>query len=135
MSNFKILKHAYSHKPSEGLVIVEIDGKKSATTRDFFRQIAKPLYFPEYFGENLDALFDLLCDLSWMDDFKTIHFVLKSYDEFLSKEDKNTRWDILHILNDAATEWKNLKGRKKVKVEIHVEPSERVVKDLADAEL
>jgi RNAse (barnase) inhibitor barstar len=90
MSNFKILKQHYANKVSEGLVIVEVDGKKAVTVRDFYRQVAKPLQFPEYFGENLDALFDMLCDLSWMDDFRAIHVVIKSYDDFLSKEDKHT---------------------------------------------
>ena len=43
--------------------VAEIDGKKARTLRGFYPRIAKILLFPDYFGKNLDALFDCLTSL------------------------------------------------------------------------
>ena len=135
MSNFKILKAAYEPKTREAdMVIAYIEGSKAETLLDFYQQIQKGLKLPTYFGKNLDALFDCLCDFSWLD-AREIHIVLRGYDHFLSKEPKNERWNILAVLNDAVTEWKAMKGKDKIKLEIYVEPSQRIKQDLVDAEV
>ncbi len=135
MSNFKILKAAYEPKTREAdMVIAYIEGSKAETLLDFYQQIQKGLKLPTYFGKNLDALFDCLCDFSWLD-AREIHIVLRGYDQFLSKEPKNERWNILAVLNDAVTEWKAMKGKDKIKLEIYVEPSQRIKQDLVDAEV
>ena len=135
MSNFKILKAAYEPKTREAdMVIAYIEGSKAETLLDFYQQIQKGLKLPAYFGKNLDALFDCLCDFSWLD-AREIHIVLRGYDQFLSKEPKNERWNILAVLNDAVTEWKAMKGKDKIKLEIYVEPSQRIKQDLVDAEV
>ena len=99
-----------------------------------YNQIQKGLKLPTYFGKNLDALYDCLCDFSWLD-AREIHVVMRDYDAFLSKEPKNNRWNILGVFNDAAMEWKGMKGRDKVKFEIYIEPSQKIKQDLADAEV
>ena len=135
MSNFKILKAAYEPKTRDtDMLIAYIDGSKAETMLDFYQQIQKGLKLPAYFGKNLDALFDCLCDFSWLDAHE-IHIVLRGYDLFLSKEPKNERWNILAVLNDAVTEWKGMKGKDKIKLEIYVEPSQRIKQDLDDAEI
>ena len=136
MSNFKILKAPYdTHKKRDlDTIIAVIDGDDAATVNDFYSQIQKGLKFPTYFGKNLDALYDCLCDFSWLDT-REVHVVLRSYDAFLAKEPKNKRWDILAVLNDAAAEWKAMKGADKIKFEIYVEPSTRIKQDLEDAEV
>ncbi len=135
MSNFKILKAAYEPKTRDAdMLIAYIDGGKAETMLDFYQQIQKGLKLPAYFGKNLDALFDCLCDFSWLDAHE-IHIVLRGYDLFLSKEPKNERWNILAVLNDAVAEWKGMKGKDKIKLEIYVEPSQRIKQDLDDAEI
>ena len=42
--------------------VYELDGKLIA--RDGHKYIKAALDFPEYYGENLDALYDCLCDLN-----------------------------------------------------------------------
>jgi RNAse (barnase) inhibitor barstar len=135
MSNFKILKTTYEPKTRDAETIIAIiDGAKAETMLDFYQQIQKGLKLPAYFGKNLDALFDCLCDFSWLE-VREIHIVLRNYDLFLSKEAKNERWNVLAVLNDAVAEWKAMKGKDKIKLEIHVEPSQRIKQDLDDAEV
>lgn len=135
MSNFKILKAPYEPKTREADVIIAyIDGVKAETMLDFYQQIQKGLKLPAYFGKNLDALYDCLCDFSWLE-VREIHVVMRDYDHFLSKEAKNQRWNILAVLNDAVAEWKAMKGKDKIKLEIYIEPSQRIKQDLDDAEV
>jgi ribonuclease inhibitor len=41
-------------------MIAEIDGNQITTEMDFHKQISKALDFSSYYGENLDALWDVL---------------------------------------------------------------------------
>lgn len=135
MSNFKILKALYEPKTRDAdLVIAYIDGTKAETMLDFYQQIQKGLKLPAYFGKNLDALFDCLCDFSWLD-ANEIHIVMRDYDHFLANEPKNQRWNVLAVLSDAVSEWKAMKGKDKIKLEIYIEPSQRIKQDLVDAEI
>jgi RNAse (barnase) inhibitor barstar len=132
MSNIKILKSAHTASHKEGLIVALIDGKTATTSVDFFKQIAKALKFPDYFGHNLDALSDMLCDFSWLKEHN-VDLVFSNYDSLLSKEHANTRYDLLNVLNDAVAEWKAMKGKDKIKFEVHVEPSANIVKELKEA--
>jgi RNAse (barnase) inhibitor barstar len=133
-NNYKFLKESYISKKDKNTEVAILDGKIISTMADFYTQIAKQLHLPSHFGKNLDALFDCLCDFSWLDT-NNVHIVLRGYDEFLAKEPRNKRWDILVTFNDAANEWRAMKGKDKIKFEIHVEPSEKIKQDLEDAEV
>lgn len=41
-------------------LLLEMDGRKINTESDFHREISNILGFPEWYGRNLDALWDLL---------------------------------------------------------------------------
>ena len=41
-----------------------LNGKKMKTREEAYDHIARELEFPEYFGRNLDALYDLLTEFS-----------------------------------------------------------------------
>jgi RNAse (barnase) inhibitor barstar len=131
--NFKILKEHYTPKHEKNTLLAIIDGNEIETMAQFFTSIAKQLELPSYFGKNLDALYDCLCDFSWAD-VNAVHIVFKDYDHFLSKEPQQKRWDILAILNDSANEWRAMKGTDKIKFEISVEPSQRIKADIEAAE-
>lgn len=45
-------------------------GRESQSKEGFFKEIAKKLDFPEYFGHNWDAFIDCLGDLSWIGEKK-----------------------------------------------------------------
>jgi RNAse (barnase) inhibitor barstar len=65
-----------------------IDGQKCTTLQQFYTEIAKALEFPDYFGNNLDALDEALCDLSWIEE-KTILLLIFHYDKFMSEDKEN----------------------------------------------
>ena len=131
--NFKILKEAYRPKHDKNALTAVIEGKEIETMAQFFTSVAKQLTLPSYFGKNLDALYDCLCDFSWTD-VTAVQIVFKDYDSFLIKESQQKRWDILAVLNDSANEWKAMKGDDKIKFEIIVEPSTRIKEDIEAAE-
>jgi RNAse (barnase) inhibitor barstar len=131
--NFKILKETYTPKAEKGTLIAVLDGLHIVSMAQFFSSIAKQLELPSYFGKNLDALFDCLCDFSWTD-VSHVQIIFKNYDSFLGKESQQKRWDILAILNDSANEWRAMKGTDKIKFEIFVEPSQRIKSDIEAAE-
>lgn len=132
MSNFKVLKTAYKSIPNKNIAECVIDGNYTQHISDFYAQIAKDLHFPDYFGKNLDALNDCLNDLSWLK-HDQVHIVLKHYDNFLSKEPKDVRWNVLHVLSDSAKTWKSSTGTNKMKFDVSVEQSELFKQDLVDA--
>jgi RNAse (barnase) inhibitor barstar len=43
-----------------------LNGALLTTKKEFLTAIAHTLDFPSYFGHNLDALYDVLTDLSWL---------------------------------------------------------------------
>lgn len=43
-----------------------IRGRKARTVNHFFDECSAALQFPPYFGENWDACYDCLADLSWL---------------------------------------------------------------------
>ena len=50
----------------KGYYFAHIDGSAARTSRDLLPMISAALHFPDYFGNNWDALADMLGDLSWL---------------------------------------------------------------------
>lgn len=60
-----------------------IDGQKMLTKDQMFHHLSELIWFPDYFGQNLDALYDVLSEVS---DYTIIHF--KHVDVFLDEMDR-----------------------------------------------
>ncbi len=134
MSNFKLLKKSYEHKTAKGALEILVDGAQTGYIKNFYALIAQKLHFPSYFGGNLDALFDMLCDLSWLDDgIHKITIVLRHYDQFLEHETRNAKLDLLTVLDNAVEEWNGAQGDSAIQFDIQVEPNKNFKKDLAEA--
>ena len=58
------------------LTLFTINAESIKNTQDLFYEFASVLNFPEYFGQNWDALHECLTDLSWMP-FKGIVLLVK----------------------------------------------------------
>jgi len=68
---------------------------KGATLQGFLRQIALELQFPTWFGNNLDALHDVLTDPEWHHNRpQLIH--LAAVDSPLSENDQDDLLEVLH---------------------------------------
>lgn len=78
----------------------QIDFKKIASKEEFHNLVADVLEFPEYYGKNLDALYDLLTEM----DFSVIH--LKNIDSLSRLGDYGN--SILVTFKDAAENNPNL---------------------------
>ena len=87
------------HLPETAFVAI-IDGAKTHTLRSFYPRVAKALVFPDYFGKNLDALFDCLCSLEVVGHTEII-LLIQHVDSFLDKEKPEKRTATLQILRDA----------------------------------
>ena len=87
------------HFPA-GIFVAEIDGNKARTLRGFYPRIAKALFFPDYFGKNLDALFDCLCSLEVVGS-QEIVLLIRNAESFLLKEKKEKRDAAMDVLRDA----------------------------------
>ena len=119
MSNFKIFKGTLP-TPLLGTLSASIDGNQTPSLNELYAHLKLALHLPDYFGNNLDALSDVLCDLSWVKEHK-VDIVITNYSGFLAKETTHTRQDVLKILNDAADEWKKAKGKNKLSFQLHLE--------------
>ena len=65
--------------------VAVLDGAKIATLDAFYKSISQALNFPDYFGENLDALDELLYDLDWIEQDQVILLITESA-QLLSQE-------------------------------------------------
>jgi len=90
---------ALPHFPPH-IFVVEIDGAKARTLRGFYPKIAKLLFFPDYFGKNLDALLDCLCSLEVVGKQEVVLIICNAH-LFLSKEKEEKKSAALQVLRDA----------------------------------
>ncbi len=74
-----------------------LNGNDFKTMDDLHEYIKCKLHFPEYYGKNLDALFDSLCDIDYDITIEFINFnkFSKVYDCFIDANKINRKINIL----------------------------------------
>ena len=77
---------------------IELDFKDLFTPRQIHEYIAEKLDFPDYYGKNLDALYDCRTDIC-----EDTHVVIRNYDILDYRENK-----IINTFLDAAEECEEL---------------------------
>jgi RNAse (barnase) inhibitor barstar len=80
--------------------VAEIDGNKARTLRSFYTRIAKVFLFPDYFGKNLDALFDCLTSLEVIGK-EDVVLLIRNESQFLGKEKSEKKMAAMQVLKDA----------------------------------
>lgn len=85
---------------SPDVFVATIDGNKARTLRGFYPRVSKALFFPDYFGKNLDALFDCLCSLEVLGKQEVV-LLIHNAEFFLSKEKADKREAAFDVLRDA----------------------------------
>ncbi len=76
-----------------------VDGDRTVDKASTLDAIAEALSFPEYFGKNLDALYDCLTDLSWLPTGE--HVLIWSGSAVLKARDPKAYLAIRSVLSDA----------------------------------
>lgn len=80
--------------------VADIDGAKARTLRGFYPRISKALHFPDYFGKNLDALFDCLCSLE-VTGKEEVVLLIRNAQVFLNKEKDEKKAAVLEVFREA----------------------------------
>jgi Barstar (barnase inhibitor) len=76
-----------------------LDGTRIHTKAEFMSSVADALAFPDWFGHNLDALYDCLRDLSWLPEGE--HVLVWTAPEVLAAADPKADQAIRDVLRDA----------------------------------
>jgi RNAse (barnase) inhibitor barstar len=106
MPNFTLIVPKTDLSPYKKHRFVSINGVKTPTMKSFLEAISKQLDFPEDFEHNLDALDEMLNDLSWIPQ-RDVTLHIEHFDAFLSQEKKDTRLlELLNLLDATAEDWK-----------------------------
>lgn len=78
---------------------MELDCELYPNLHKLYIKLNKEFLFGGDFGNNLDALFDSMTDLSWLKE-KKFHLVFKNSEQLLTDEEDDTVIDFLNTLND-----------------------------------
>lgn len=101
-----LLDDAVRWLAEHGYDVVTLDAGSWGSARDMFRGVARALDFPDYFGQNLDALNDCLRDVvsgdyGWRRDATGLVLVLTDFERFAAL-DRGTAQSMLDIVADRA---------------------------------
>jgi len=88
----------------DGILLLELDGAMMKDLEGLYRQITTVLKFPDYFGENFNALDDCITDLEWLPANGYL-LVVKNAACLLCKETDDVLEGFISILNDAGNTW------------------------------
>lgn len=88
-----------------------IDGNDCKNLESFLESIGIALKFPEYYGKNMNALYDLISDLDWLSADEYI-LRIKHSNLFLSDEPGDVKDDVVKFLHDVEVEWRNVPNYK-----------------------
>jgi RNAse (barnase) inhibitor barstar len=97
-----------------------IQGRTCGTRESTLDEFARALDFPEYFGNNWDALEDCLTDLEWLSSRKFV-FVVEHTDALL-REERGMLTNLGDILKAAAAFWQDHDPPAAFHVIFHCEP-------------
>jgi RNAse (barnase) inhibitor barstar len=104
--------------PGRQAVVRIIRGAKSRSAADFFNECGAALQFPDYFGENFNALFDCLTDLEWLPGDAYL-IVATEGDRILEREAEQLG-ALLEVLQNAAAEWAKAQDSQGVPRPFHI---------------
>lgn len=91
--------------------IVSVDCSNIFTARDFYKVLADSLELAEYFGNNLDALFDVLTDDQVLGK-NGVALVFTHTDSWLEQEDYEMAADVLICMHDAGQDLTDMRNQK-----------------------
>jgi hypothetical protein len=90
-------------KTPPGFAVRTIQGKQCRTPSSLFKEFARALDFPDYFGHNWDALEECLVDFEWLQ-AKGYILLIPDADAVLSEDDDGYE-TLLEVLDDTGEAW------------------------------
>ncbi len=94
-----VTKTPFSFYRQNNTRYVFIDGLGCLTLADCYQSLQQQLSIPDYFGNNLDALDEVLSDLDWIEE-KNVKIIIANYSRLLSKE-LGRKQDFLKVLENS----------------------------------
>ncbi len=86
--------------------VIEIDSRSCLTLKDFYEVISKKLYFPDYFGYNMDSLDEMLNDLSWIEDPKLALYFTHTEHFLINERSEDKIMSLLDMIDAICEDWK-----------------------------
>lgn len=102
-SEIKSLQSVYT---INNFLIKNINGLNCITKEELFKEFAKEIEFPNYFGYTWDSFDECICDLSWFGSKNGYILILSNADYILLGKDKDFTI-FLDILKTAINSWAN----------------------------
>ena len=88
----------------KNILLLELDAALMQGREGMYREFAAVMKFPDYFGNNYNALDDCMTDLQWLPADGYL-LLIKNSEFLLSKEDDGVLKGLLSILDSAGEEW------------------------------
>jgi RNAse (barnase) inhibitor barstar len=115
--------------------VAKLDGECCKTSVDLYNELESGFDLPDYFGKNLDALYDCLMDLEWITQDHVV-LIIEHFDDLLSDEanDPELLEDFIVTLDDICKSWNLLESEvftpKTMQVYIHAsEKADQLLED------
>lgn len=89
----------------EGVLLLELDGRVMTTLEGVYKEFASAFQFPDYFGENLNALDECLTDLEWLPSARGYLLNIKNAEFLLNEEEGDVFEGLLSIINNVGEDW------------------------------
>ncbi len=88
---------------------VTLHGDKCPLADNLYQALQRSFDFPDYFGHNMDALYDCLLDLEWIVE-PNVALILEDFDELLDEEIDGDLLveNFLCLLDDVVQSWNRL---------------------------
>lgn len=131
MPNFIISKKIPEYSDVD-ILVANIDGSKCKTLNKFFKEIAKALRFPAYFGHNLDGFDEMINDLTWLG-YEAVIIIITNFGQLLEleeDEEEDNKGLVISLLDQAADDQQQIKDGIPIKIIIQSEPN---LEDYLDA--
>jgi hypothetical protein len=86
--------------------LAKLDGAACKTSIDLYNKLQNVFELPDYFGKNLDALYDCLMDLEWITKDHVV-LIIEHFDQLLCDENNDPELleDFLITLDDVCKSW------------------------------
>lgn len=88
----------------ENILLLELDAASMTDLEGLYGEFSAVFKFPDYFGNNFNALSECITDLAWLPAAGYV-LIIKNAEALLNEEPDETLEGLLSVLNNAGEEW------------------------------